>query len=136
LILIGDGNLTEELKKLACGLDVDFVGKKKHVDLPKYLQEADVFILPSLNEGMSNSVLEAMACGLPVIVTDVGGSAELVEGNGIVVDKGSIIGLKNAIEKYIDNPELISCEGKKSRLLAEKMSWENMADGYENIYGK
>jgi glycosyltransferase involved in cell wall biosynthesis len=130
LQLIGEGNM--KLNKMS--KDVEFLGKVKHSSVRKYLSKASVFVLPSLNEGMSNSVLEAMACGLPLIVTDVGGSAELVDGNGFVVPKGSSIELRKAIEKFIKDPKLIEKMGKRSRAIAEQMSWKNVVDEYMKVY--
>jgi len=136
LKLIGDGNLTQELKDLVKKEEVDvlFLGKKKHQDIVKYLQKADVFVLPSLNEGMSNSILEAMACGLPVIATNTGGSEELIKGNGFILKKADSESLKKAINKFIDNTKLITSMGKISRNLAKKMSWGNVARKYLEEY--
>ena len=136
LILVGEGNLTEELKNLAAEnkVAVNFTGRIDHEHLPHYLNGADLFVLPSLNEGMANSLLEAMACGLPVIVTDTGGAKELVQGNGFVVARGSSEGLRNAIEKYINNDKLIVEQGEKSREIATKNSWSEIARHYRTLY--
>jgi len=134
LQLIGDGNLTDELKDLSKGLDVEFLGKKNHKDLIKDLQKADIFILPSLNEGMSNSILEAMACELPIITTDTGGSKELIKGNGFIVEKESIDDLKKVLKKYQKDKTLIKKQGEISRKIAEKMSWKNVAGAYRGVY--
>lgn len=136
LWLIGDGNLTNELKELAKqnNVDVKFLGKKNHKDLIKDLQKADIFILPSLNEGMSNSILEAMACGLPIITTDTGGSKELIKENGFIVEKESISDIKKILKKYLKDKSLIKKQGKKSREIAEKMSWKNTAEEYLEVY--
>ena len=136
LKLIGDGNLTEELKDLAKDLDVEFLGKKKHSELSRYLQRADVFVLPSLNEGMSNSILEAMACGLPIIATDVGGSRELIKENGFIVKKENSNDLRESIEKFLSKKNLIKSMGIKSRKLSEEMSWEKVAGEYVGEYGR
>ena len=134
LTLIGEGNQEDSLKELAKGLDIDFVGYVKHSEIVKYYQESDVFVLPSLNEGMSNSVLEAMACGLPVIVTNVGGTKELVKGNGFAVGKGSVSELKTIISKYINNKFLIKEQGLKSREMAQIICWSNIAKEYRGFY--
>jgi glycosyltransferase involved in cell wall biosynthesis len=136
LTLIGEGNLEDELKEQAKKnkVRVSFPGRIEHEDIPGYLQEADIFVLPSLNEGMSNSLLEAMACGLPVLVTDVGGSKELVKDNGFVVKKGSVKALKDALLKY--DRKIIKKQGKQSRKIAEDMSWERVCEKYFEIYGK
>ncbi|MEW5784943.1 MAG: glycosyltransferase family 4 protein [Bacillota bacterium] len=136
LKLIGDGKLKEELEELArkYRVQVKFMEKVKHEHIAEHLRKADIFILPSLNEGMSNAVIEAMACGLPVITTDTGGSQELIKGNGFIVRKGAISNLEDAIKKFIVNPDLIKTMGNVSRELAEKMDWKNVAASYHAIY--
>ncbi|MCK4798084.1 MAG: glycosyltransferase family 4 protein [Spirochaetes bacterium] len=136
LNLIGDGDIKSHLEGLSkkLNVDVNFVGKKNHNEIKKYLQQADIFILPSLNEGMSNSALEAMACGLPIVVTDVGGSKELINHNGFIVQKASVDSIKCALNKYLSNKKLIIDHGLKSRKIAEKMSWKKAASDYEEAY--
>lgn len=138
LRLIGDGNFGEELRKLAKQnkVNVKFLGKKKHDELVKYLQDADVFVLPSKNEGMSNSILEAMACGLPIVTTNTGGSEELIKGNGFVVERESIREIRKVLEKYLKNRGLIETQGKRSRKIAENMNWGSVAGKYLEVYGR
>jgi len=134
LTLIGEGNLENELKTQAedAGVKVKFLGRVEHEKMPAHLRKADIFVLPSLNEGMSNSVLEAMASGLPVVVTDVGGTKELVRENGTVVKKGSVKSLRMALKKY--DEKLIKKQGKVSRKIAEGMSWEKVGEQYLELY--
>lgn len=138
LIVIGEGHKRDDLEKLAKDLDVEgkvsFKGYIQHDELPEYYSSADVFILPSLNEGMSNTVLEALASGLPIIVTQTGGTEELVDGNGFVVDKKSPEQINNALKTYRDDQKLLEVHGKASRNIAEDMSWKNVADQYIEIY--
>ena len=136
LTLIGEGDLYEMLNNLAqkYNVPVKFLGRVNHEDIAKHLRTADVFVQPSLNEGMSNSVLEAMACGLPIIATDTGGSSELVKGNGFIVEEKNSKELKEAINKYLEDQTLISKHGKKSRHLAAKMSWSRAAKEYLGLY--
>jgi glycosyltransferase involved in cell wall biosynthesis len=136
LTLVGDGNQKQHLQTLArqSGLQVTFLGYVAHAELPQLLRAADLFVLPSLNEGMPNAALEAMACGLPVILTDTGGSQELVKGNGIIVPKGDAQALRDAVLKYKHDPGLIATHGAKSRNIAENMSWKKVAESYLQIY--
>ena len=64
---------------------VEFVGQKNKKEIVPFYQNADLFILPSAKEGMPNVVLEAMACGLPIIMTPCEGSKELVQDNGYIL---------------------------------------------------
>jgi len=136
LSLIGGGNMKEELQDIAtdCGVSVDFLGQIEHDDIAKYLGESDIFILPSLNEGMSNSVLEAMACGLPIITTNTGGSKELIDENGTIIKMRSSQSIKKALRKYLNNKKLINIEGKRSREIAESLSWKSVAKKYIKTY--
>lgn len=138
LKLIGDGTEYNNLKKLAekLGVNVAFVGNQPHHKIKQFLQQADIFVLPSLNEGMSNSLLEALACGLPIIATDVGGTKELVKENinGFVIEKESVEQIRNAIQKYLQNPNLLAEFGEESRLQAEKMSIKQIATQYVQLF--
>ena len=133
LTIIGKGTQESYLKSIA-SKNIEFLGYIPHENIEKYYQDADIFVLPSLNEGMSNTVLEAMASGLPIITTDTGGTKELIKGNGVVVLMRDSDAIKKAILKYIKTPELIKKHGLKSREIAEKMSWENIAREYYKIY--
>lgn len=136
LRLIGKGDLENELREKARDLksNVEFLGIINHSKIPTFLAEADVFVLPSLNEGMSNSILEAMACGLPIITTDTGGSEELIKGNGFLVKKESSGDIKKVIKEYLKNRDLLLEHGKNSRKIAEKMKWGNVAKDYFEMY--
>ena len=135
LTLIGEGNQTDELKALASELDVkvNFIGYVEHSLIADEYRKADVFVMLSLNEGLSNSLLEAMSCGLPVIVTDTGGVKDIVDGNGIVVEKESSLSIVDALKKL--DTENVEKMGVQSRKIAEKMSWGAVADKYLRLYG-
>jgi glycosyltransferase involved in cell wall biosynthesis len=108
-VIVGDGPLKDQLheqaRALNLGRHVIFEGFRK--DIRPYLQAADAFILTSNREGLPLSILEAMACGLPCIVTDVGGNAEAVSHNvtGLVVPPGSPDQVAQAIEYLEVHPE-------------------------------
>jgi len=140
LKIIGDGIERKKLEKQAAESGVKnnvfFVGIVKHNEVNKYCQEADVFVLPSLNEGMSNAMLEALASGLPIIATDTGGSKELIkEGlNGFMIKIKDSDDIAEKLEKLIVNPELVKSMGAESRKIAENMSWKKVAQQYCDLY--
>jgi len=98
------------------------------------LPECDLFILPSLAEGMSNAALEAMACGLPVLLTDTGGAQELVQNNGRVVPCGDMAALRSTLLRMLDTPERWGQWGATSREIAEGRSWSFVAEQYLGLF--
>ncbi|HTU10216.1 MAG TPA: glycosyltransferase [Allosphingosinicella sp.] len=79
LILVGDGPDRVRLEGLAAGLPVRFLGVRPHGELPGLLGAADVMVLPTVSEGLANVWVEALACGTPVVTTDVGGAREVID---------------------------------------------------------
>jgi glycosyltransferase involved in cell wall biosynthesis len=113
------GTLQRKVEQLGLGNEIIFLG---NVDtIADYLNASDIFILPSLLEGLSIALMEAMLIGLGCIVTDVGSNPDLIkEGfNGKVVSPGDREGLKRAIIFYFQNKGLISEFGKRSRSIIE-----------------
>src|SRR5207245_9607258 len=107
LVIAGEGRCRSSLEDLArqsnVASRVRFLGERS--DLPRLLQAMDVFVLPSVAEGMSNTLLEAMASGLPIVATRVGGSPEVVADgiNGLLVESLPEA-LAAAIERYVNEP--------------------------------
>jgi glycosyltransferase involved in cell wall biosynthesis len=138
LTVIGQGDQEEELKEKMAELGIEekmeFMGYVPHEQLPEKYREADIFVMPSLNEGMSNTILEAISSGLPIITTQVGGTDELIDENGHIVDKKSPKQIKEAIKDYMKNPEKLERHRKKSRNIAETMSWERVTEEYIEAY--
>jgi len=139
LVVVGDGPLLTHLKALANELDIAeivfFPGSLDNI--PQTLQSFDTFILPSLNEGISNTILEAMASGLPVIATAVGGNVELVEDgiNGRLFCPGDITALASLLLKYLDDHDLCKTHGNRALNLAhDKFSLSAMVASYRLIY--
>lgn len=118
LIIIGDGHLTPILKPLYNQEDgVIWLGAilddEKRIDI---LRGADVFILPSLVEGLSLSLLEAMACGLACVATDAGADGEVLAYAGIVMSTHEVTNqLKTILPLFIHHPEMIRLLGEKAR---------------------
>lgn len=138
LIVVGDGSYRSELEELveqySVGNLVKFVGGKEKAELCEYYQNAEIFILPSNKEGMPNVVLEAMASGLPIVMTPCGGSEELVHDNGYVV---SIDCFKETIIKLCNDQQLRMEMGKNSRIIVEeKFGWEEIAGKYIALFNR
>ncbi|HEX7586652.1 MAG TPA: glycosyltransferase [Patescibacteria group bacterium] len=140
LQIVGEGDAKAELEKQSQGANlgskVEFKGRIPHENLPEIYNSADVFVLPSLNEGMSNTMLEALASGLPIVATDTGGSKELIsEGkNGFMIKMKDSGDIAEKLEKLIADPELARSMEEKSRAIAESMSWEKVAQNYYGLY--
>jgi glycosyltransferase involved in cell wall biosynthesis len=141
LALVGDGPLLVELKNLADGLGIAdlvwFAGARN--DVSDLLQAMDLFVLPSLNEGISNTLLEAMATGLPVLATAVGGNVELVD-VGVVGDTftpGDAGRLATLIESYVADPARSAAHGAAARRrVLLQFSLQAMVAAYQDIYQK
>ena len=139
LVVAGDGPCRAELERVAAGL-----GQRDHVrllgnrdDIPTVMSALDVFVLPSIAEGISNTILEAMATGLPVVATRVGGNPELVEEGvgGALVPRSDPDALAAAIAAYTGDAELRRRHGQASRQRAiGHFSLERMAQAYANLY--
>lgn len=106
-------------------------------DIALVMQALDVFVLASKNEGISNTILEAMASGLPVVATSVGGNPELVEDEvtGMLVKAENVPDMAQALLSYLDAPEKITEHGQHARQVAEKrFSIPVMAEAYATVY--
>ena len=139
LVLIGDGSdrqlLEESIASEGATDAVWFAGERG--DIPSLLQRMDLFCLPSKAEGLANSILEAMATGLPVVATDVGGNKEQVlDGEtGTLVASEDQTGLCNALKTYFDRPQMGQAHGQAGRQRAlENFSLEAMVATYQQLY--
>lgn len=139
LLVVGDGPLRSALAERvdAAGLDdiTLFTGATDRV--ADWLRAIDVFVLPSLNEGISNTLLEAMASGLPALVTPVGGNVELLS-DGVTGHSFPIrdaVALAARIESYLDDMTLRDRQGAAARQRAEQVfSLRAMVDAYGALY--
>jgi len=139
LIIAGDGPMrgaTEALSaELGLSNHVRFLGERH--DIPEVLKACDVFTLTSIAEGISNTILEAMASALPVVATRVGGNPELVENGicGYLVGAQDVTALTVAYETYLKDPMLRDQHGRNARARAEQnFSLERMASQYAQLY--
>jgi sugar transferase (PEP-CTERM/EpsH1 system associated) len=139
LLVIGAGPCRDDLARLVAELGVGhrvrLLGERS--DVAALLPALDVFVLSSIAEGMSNTVLEAMATGLPLVVTRVGGNPELVEHglNGYHVPAGQPAALAAAIGAYLEDAHLRALHGKASRARAvEHFGLDRMCRDYVDLY--
>jgi glycosyltransferase involved in cell wall biosynthesis len=114
---------------------IHFHGLVEYDQIPLMLGLADIFVLPSTREGMPLALLEAMACGLPGIVSRVGAMPELVchGESGFVFEPGDVSGLRDAIVKFISDPGLCRTMGAVARVTAVQWSWSMIWDCYEEL---
>jgi sugar transferase (PEP-CTERM/EpsH1 system associated) len=139
LVIAGNGPLRGQLEMLIDELGIgDFVwmtGDRN--DIPEILRLLNIFVLPSIGEGISNTILEAMATGLPIIATNVGGNPELVEDgvNGYIVPLGNPEKLAEYIIKLTESSNKRSLMGKASlKKVHEKFNWDSTVEKYLTVY--
>lgn len=135
LTIVGDGPYRETLEQIAKENGVydiiDFVGQKDKDQIVPYYQDADVFILPSKKEGMPNVVLEAMACGLPIIMTPCQGSKELISDNGFVCDVDDFG--KKLYELSFDNAKRRFMGLASIRKVRSEFTWDKTTEKYLDL---
>ena len=139
LVIVGDGPTRSECEQLLRTLQLEnqvwLAGDRS--DVADLMRMMDVFVLPSLGEGISNTILEAMASGLPVIATAVGGNPELVAPGetGVLVPPGDPEAMAQALLTYLKNPALQGQQGQAARAVIEqRFSMDAMVNGYLGVY--
>lgn len=135
LTIVGDGPYKNDLEALIDENNremVDFVGRKTGEDLLKCYDDANIFILPSLSEGMPNVVLEAMSMGLPIAMTDCGGSKELIDGNGIVAKIEDFV--DRLVDLLKDSDKMCTYSNESRKRVEELFGWDAKADEYIKLF--
>jgi glycosyltransferase involved in cell wall biosynthesis len=132
---VGDGSLRGQLETMAKD-NVLFVGTVSHEDLPKYMAISNIFVRPSISEGLGTAFLEAMAAGLPIVGTNVGGIPDFLKdsqtGLFCTTESKSIAEKINLLLKDNDLRNRISENARK--LVSEKYQWDNIAEEYKKLY--
>lgn len=142
MLLVGDGELRDVLKALSVSLSLEnniiFTGFVPNSQIINYYHQADLFLLPSWNEGFPIVLFEAMGCGLPIISTNVGCISEIInEENGIIIpikDPEKMADAMNAIIAL--PPDEYKRMSLRNSAIAKQHGWENSAREYEKVYEK
>ncbi|KAI5916930.1 TIGR03088 family PEP-CTERM/XrtA system glycosyltransferase [Thauera sp. 2A1] len=139
LVIAGDGPLRPqveaEVRASGCADRIWLAGERK--DVPEFMRGLDVFVLPSISEGISNTILEAMASGLPVVATDVGGNGELVVAGatGTLVPAADPAAMADALMCYAADAALRQSHGAAGRKRVEaEFSLDGMVERYTRVY--
>jgi sugar transferase (PEP-CTERM/EpsH1 system associated) len=139
VMVVGDGPLRKELERQIAEMKLESMvwlpGDRE--DIPALLQAMDIFVLPSLAEGISNTILEAMSAALPVIATDTGGNPELIthDSSGLLIPVGSSSALCQAILSLLESAALRRRLGDEGlRQVREQFDWNRTVWSYLEIY--
>ena len=118
LIMIGDGPIREQALTLLASRKLEELAwlPGQRNDIADIMRRLDIFVLPSKAEGISNTILEAMATGLPVVATGVGGNPELIDDDetGLLVEKENNEEMADALLEYANDPEKRRQHGEKA----------------------
>jgi glycosyltransferase involved in cell wall biosynthesis len=142
LYIIGEGEEQQSLEKQILDLKLEqkttLLGLLDHNSISKWLKAADIFVLPSQNEGTPNALLEAMASGLPVIASKVGGIPELIQDNteGLLFESGSKDDLKEKLNRLTQDKQLqkMLAKNAKNKITTHYGSWKIQAEQLLELY--
>jgi len=141
LIIIGDGEQKKSLQSLISSLNLDdrvfLLGYLEHSRLPEYLNMADIFCRPSINEGFGISFIESMACKVPTIGTSVGGITDIITdgNNGLLVPPEDTEALTRALKRAIQDKHLSRSLAENGlKTVKERFTWEVVLRQMDNVY--
>jgi len=136
-VIVDDGSLRNYLETKAKD-NILFLGTVEHKELPKYMAIANIFVRPSISEGLGTAFIEAMAAGLPIVGTNVGGIPDFLKdfrtGLFCTTESKSIAEKINLLLKDNDLRSNISRNAR--RLVSEKYQWDNIAEEYKKLYSE
>ncbi len=137
LTIAGGGGLADELRQVVrdrgAEAYVAMPGIVSEERMPELYREHDVYVSASVSEGMSNAMLEAMASGLPIVTTRCEGTAELIDGNGVVVDARAET-LADTVADLADDPGAYRAMADAAEAKARHFTWQRVAEQYLSIY--
>jgi glycosyltransferase involved in cell wall biosynthesis len=130
LALVGDGPDRSRLEQCFGGLPVTFPGMLRGHELASAYASADIFAFPSDTDTFGNVVLEAMACGLPVVASSVGGQVDLVAdgASGLLFDPDNVDHLVSCLQRYRDDAQLRAVHGQAGLRLSSQRTWPKRID--------
>jgi len=137
LLIVGSGPESKKIKKLSETLDnIHYLGYQTHENSIKLIRGSDILIQPSLHEGISTTILEAMACKIPIIASNVGGNKELIldNQNGFLINPESDDELITKIILILENKLLAKKFGEKSFELIHNYEWSKIGQKYLELY--
>ena len=138
LTVAGGGSLEQQLRDIVSQKRlqdiIEIIGRADPGDLPLMYRHSDIFVSASMQEGMSNAMLEAMASGLPIITTRCEGVEELITDNGFVVEHANAEAIAEAIRKLADDRSLRKQMSEAARKQAERYTWSRIAEEYLALY--
>ncbi|KKW12628.1 MAG: Glycosyltransferase [Parcubacteria group bacterium GW2011_GWA2_49_9] len=141
LLIIGAGELEQQLKLEARTLKLEarvkFLGHVAHEELPRYLHIADIFCRPSLSEGMGSSFVEAMAAGLPVIATPVGGIPDFLKDGetGLFCEVQNPKSIAEKVQLLLSDNNLRNrIVENASKMVQEKYEWDGIAEKMKKVF--
>ncbi len=138
LTVVGGGALESELRAVISaerfrGI-VTMTGRREADQMPQLYRAHDIFVSASVQEGMSNAMLEAMASGLPIVTTRCEGVDELISSNGVIVDDATSNSLATAVRKLADDRPMLRTMSVAARTKAETFGWDTVARRYLDLY--
>lgn len=138
--IVGGGGLEPQLRQIVSQRNIssiiEITGRIGSEKMPQVYRQNDIFISATMQEGMSNAMLEAMASGLPIVTTPCEGMEELMADNGIIIEDECAEAIAKAIKELADNPQEYKLMSVAARKQAEKFSWEAVGGEYLNCYNE
>ena len=138
LTIVGGGQMEQKLRQIVSERNLDNIieitGPIPSEKMPQVYQQNDIFVSASMQEGMSNAMLEAMATGLPIITTCCEGVEELIADNGLVVEQATAEEIAKAVRKLADDRQAHKQMSIAARKQAEQFTWNRAAEKYLTLY--
>ncbi|HHP1053178.1 MULTISPECIES: glycosyltransferase family 4 protein [Bacillus cereus group] len=144
ILILGNGSQKKELMDRVNSQNIDqskviFTGEIPNVEIKKWMNTADIYVQPSLMEGCSIAIIEAMSCSRAIVASNVGGNPDIIcdRTTGILVEPMSSIEIQKAVIYLLDNPQKIQEFGMKARITVEnELNWVSLAHQLTILYEK